>query len=333
MSKNIYLQSCAVMTALAISACSVESGESSEGEKIEVAVEEVAAVEQDESDVLPDSDGEELDLTNAAEIFSDVPYDTVSEKQSVNVFVPAGDGPFPAIFAIHGGGFMFGDKVGGGNNTIIEAGLRRGYVVVAVGYRLSGEAQFPAAADDVLSAISFIRENAEAYRVDPNRFVSWGGSAGGNLSALAGTKGDRELGTNVQVAIDWFGPILFDQVDSQFDVLGIEPKLGATSSVSSPESKYLGQTVGSPEAASLILAASPQTYISADDAAFFIQHGSADANVPVLQSQYFFDALLPILGEDKVRFEILDGAGHGGAEFESETNIDAIFDFVESHFE
>ncbi|MFX6250405.1 alpha/beta hydrolase, partial [Acinetobacter baumannii] len=59
-----------------------------------------------------------------------------------------GDGPFPVIISIHGGAFMFGDKADGQLNPMLE-GLKHGYAVVSINYRLSGEALFPATIHDV----------------------------------------------------------------------------------------------------------------------------------------------------------------------------------------
>src|SRR6185312_15847831 len=63
----------------------------------------------------------------------------------------------------------------------------RGYVVASVEYRLSGEARFPAAIQDVKAAIRWLRTHASQYGIEPRRAVIWGGSAGGQLAALAGT--------------------------------------------------------------------------------------------------------------------------------------------------
>src|SRR5262249_44799752 len=70
----------------------------------------------------------------------------------------------------------------------------RGYVVTSVNYRLSGEAIWPAQAQDIKAAIKFLRLNAGKYQINPDRFMTWGVSAGGHLSAVAGaTCGAPEL--------------------------------------------------------------------------------------------------------------------------------------------
>lgn len=271
-----------------------------------------------------------IDTEDLAELRPDVPYAELSERQKLDMYIPHGDGPFPVIFAVHGGGFMFGNKESGDTKIIIEEGVSRGYAVISIGYRLSDEAKFPAAIDDVQSAIRFVRQNSEAFELDSTRFAIWGGSAGGNLAALAATKGSIEDGSQVHAAIDWFGPIQFDRMDDQFEALNLNPQLGPTKASTSPESRYIGMAVGAEEAAELIFAASPQSYITPDDPPFLIQHGTADRNIPVTQSMNFASALSSVIGAENVTLDIIEGAGHGGAEFETEENLNKIFEFLGS---
>ena len=66
--------------------------------------------------------------------------------------------------------------------TPMLAGLERGYAVVSINYRMSGEATFPALVHDVKAAIRWVRANAAGYLFDPARIAVWGGSAGGYLA-------------------------------------------------------------------------------------------------------------------------------------------------------
>ena len=97
-------------------------------------------------------------------------------------------GPRPVIVIIHGGGWIFGNPRRTAAFQDWPRTLARiaeqGYVVAAVSYRFASEAPFPAALQDVKSAIRWLRANATRYDIDPDRFVSWGDSAGGQLSAL-----------------------------------------------------------------------------------------------------------------------------------------------------
>jgi acetyl esterase/lipase len=116
-------------------------------------------------------------------------------------------------------------------------GLKRGYAVVAVNYRLSWEAKFPALVHDVKAAVRWIRANARRYGLDPARIVAWGGSAGGYLASVLGTSAgiqgleDLSMGnpnqpSNVQAVVDWFGPTDFLKyelvTDNQIAALRLE---------------------------------------------------------------------------------------------------------------
>ena len=117
-----------------------------------------------------------------------------------------------------------GDKQDNQLNPMLE-GLNRGYAVVGINYRLSGEALFPANIYDVKAAVRFLKANHERYRLDKNRIVAWGGSAGGYLSSLLATSAthvleDLSMGNEtedctIQAVVDWFGPTDFLQMDPQ----------------------------------------------------------------------------------------------------------------------
>jgi acetyl esterase/lipase len=263
-------------------------------------------------------------------------YASKSPTQKLDIYLPnEGVGPFPVIISIHGGAFKFGDKADGQLTPMLE-GLKHGYAVVGVNYRLSGEALYPAQINDIKAAIRFLRANASEYNLDKGKFATWGGSAGGNLSAMAGTSGDvKELedlslgnageSSRVQAVVDWFGPIDFLQMDPQFIASG--KGKADHSEAGSPESMLLGQKITNvPE---LVKLANPTTYISADDPPFLIQHGTEDMMVPTQQSENFAAALQKFTGNEKVTLTLLQGANHGGKQFEDASNLKIVFEFLD----
>jgi acetyl esterase/lipase len=104
---------------------------------------------------------------------------------------PGAPGSHPLVVFIHGGGWMSGHTRHSGAFEdwpgVLASLAAKGYVVASVEYRLSGEAPFPAAIQDVKAAIRWLRARAPQYGIDRQRAIVWGGSAGGQLAALAAT--------------------------------------------------------------------------------------------------------------------------------------------------
>jgi acetyl esterase len=103
--------------------------------------------------------------------------------QPLRIYTPPGDGPFPVVLWIHGGGFWMGEDlpIWDGPNSQLAATSQA--LVVSVGYRLAPEAPFPAAIDDCWAALLAVAARAPEWKGDPQRLAVMGGSAGGNLAA------------------------------------------------------------------------------------------------------------------------------------------------------
>ena len=186
------------------------------------------------------------------------------------------------LLSIHGGAFEMGDK----RDIHVLAflrGLPRGYAVVSVNYRLSGEAIFPAGLQDVKAAIRWLRAHAGEYspRRRPHRCL--GRLLGRQLcgdglrdhqrgSVRRSRTRERAFPSDVQVGVDWFGPTDFLKMDEQLAANGLGP--GDHSEAESPESRYLGGRITEiPEMARL---ASPITYVHPRMPPILIQHGRDD---------------------------------------------------------
>jgi acetyl esterase/lipase len=271
----------------------------------------------------------------------DLAYANVSLAQKLDIYWPEdGDGPFPVIVSIHGGAFMGGDKRDVQITSMLK-GLKRGYCVVGVNYRMSGEAKFPALVHDIKAAVRWMRANAENYLFDPNRIAVWGGSAGGYQSLMAGVSAgiseldDLSLGnagqsSHVQAVVDWFGPTDFLKMDEQLAESGMAPRVEASHNDSnSPESLLLGGKLT--EVPELVHAANPETYIHFNIPPFFIQHGTNDNIVPHQQSVNFAQKVRDICGSERVVLELIEGAGHADPKFDSSRNVKKVLGFLDKH--
>jgi acetyl esterase/lipase len=271
--------------------------------------------------------------------YLDVPFATVSSAQKLDIYLPStGNAPFPVLVWIHGGGWKNGDKKQFRTTNMLSELLAHGYAVVAINYRLSGEAIFPAQIFDVKASIRWIKANAATYAFNSNKIGVWGSSAGGHLSALAGTSGgvaeleDMSLGNSnftskVQAAVDWFGPTDFLKMDSMASTHGCAPF--GHNAANSPESALIGyQITKRPD---LVAKANPITYISSDDPPFFIEHGLIDCTVSHEQSQLLYDKLLPVLGGQKLKLKFFEDTGHGGGLFSNAATVMEVIDFLDLH--
>jgi acetyl esterase/lipase len=233
-----------------------------------------------------------------------VAYAAASPTQVLDLWVPAAAGPVPLVIYVHGGAWQAGDRTE--VRTKRAALLDAGFAVASVDYRLSGEATWPAQIQDVKAAVRHLRANAAGYGLDPDRFATWGSSAGGHLVAVLGTTGGRTTGLDdltlgnpdtssaVQAVVAWYPPVDLDRMQSMEDEgVPCDPRFDH-SSASSPESRLLGDLVGTiPEQ---VDSADPTWWLaSAAPGAvppFSIAHGDADCVVPVGQSQLLADALV-----------------------------------------
>ena len=123
---------------------------------------------------------------------TDRTIDGPAGKLHLRFYTPSGmRGAAPALFYIHGGGWIYGDLESHDATCRFlaeEAQVR----VIAVDYRLAPEAPFPAAFDDTWAAYQWIVNHAQGIGVDINRLAVGGDSAGGNLAAIIAQQAVRE---------------------------------------------------------------------------------------------------------------------------------------------
>lgn len=241
---------------------------------------------------------------------------------------PSSQTSHPLIVYVHGGGWAFGQprQSGAFSNwpDVLALLASRGYAVASVEYRLSSEAPFPAAIQDVKAAIRWLRANSRQYGIDPRHVGIWGGSAGGHLAALdAVTCGVADLSPSVsdgpsagpgigqaklaparpgadcvQAFVTWYGVFDFSHT-----VPGEQRQPPAGSMVN----RFLGcpHTTCTHEQQAV---ASPSTYVKAGEPPALLIVGSADSVVGPQQSRDFYH-LLRSKG-DRAQLLIIPGVNH-----------------------
>ncbi len=254
----------------------------------------------------------------------DVPYVTDGhERQKLDLYLPEvpDENLRPVIVRIHGGAWRHGDKSA---QRSVSNYVRQGYVAVAINYRFSQQAVFPAQIEDCKAAIRWLRAHAAEYGIDPERILVMGSSAGGHLAALLGTSGDTKLfdvGENLEhssevcAVVDHYGPT--DLVQA-LQTPGYDRSWSAVT-----------QLLGGPiaEKTELAIQANPITYVSANDPPFLILHGDADPLVPLNQSAALHEALQEAGVSSE--YHVVKGGAHGGEAFKAPIYKQALNDFLQ----
>jgi acetyl esterase/lipase len=229
----------------------------------------------------------------------------------LDVYQPAGREPregWPAIVAIHGGGWRGGSRTEYGPSVARLA--QHGYVVFAVDYRLSrpGTASWPGNIDDVRAAVRWIRRYGRNYGANPDWIAAIGASAGGHLAALLGTEpaphppsleGETPPADvappRVKAIVDFYGP-------ADLRSLAKNPNLAVSCLY-----PLIG---GGPQAfPDRYDQASPVAHVSSDDPPMLLIHGREDVRVPLGQSEELAAALRS--AGVPHRLIVVDGARHG----------------------
>lgn len=109
---------------------------------------------------------------------------------TLQVWSPQGDGLHAGVLLLHGGGWKYGDLTEGVEDQA-RAAAAAGLVAVSANYRLSTEAVWPAQIDDAACALRWMRTNAAALSLDPQRVAVVGHSAGGHLALMLAEDPER----------------------------------------------------------------------------------------------------------------------------------------------
>ena len=209
------------------------------------------------------------------------------------------DAKAPVLLQIPGGAWVTGKKEGQAYPLLSHL-AERGWVCVAINYRLSPRATWPDHIVDVKRAIAWVRANIGAHGGDPEFLALTGGSAGGHLCALAALTANDPLfqpgfesaDTTVEAAVPFYGVYDFTNRDQtgRPDLVDFLAKRVMKSQLLDDRARWE--------------AASPVCRIRADAPPFFVLHGTNDVLVPVEQARPFVAGLRKESGNPVVYAEL-----------------------------
>lgn len=262
------------------------------------------------------------------EQYLDVPsVENGTDANYINITVPKGEGPYPVIFWIHGGGWSQLDRNSCFISNTMDYLLSQGYAVVSAEYTLSElkdgvvqESGYPAMIYDLKAAVRYLRANGDKYNLDTSFIAAMGESAGAHLAMLMGTTngkadyedltmGNADESSDVQLMISYFGP---------------------SDCVGDPIMAYaiLGDGYTNDQA----IAVSPYYQITKDAPPLYLTHGENDSTVGVEHSKKMQERATSLLGEDNVTAVFYEDAPHANIKvYDSDAAILSVADFLNSH--
>lgn len=211
-------------------------------------------------------------------------------------------------------------RVEGDNLSLWERLVASGYTLFMVRHGSSPQFKVPEAYADVDLAIRHIHLNAERYGIDPARIGVCGGSAGGHLSLMLGTRGDdgqagepnplRHSASRVKCVVAFFPPT------------DLEPYVG-------PDKPIVRQFPALDFPQEQVESVSPLRHVTADDAPTLLVHGDQDELVPLFHSEKI-KAAMDAAGV-ACELIVIENAAHGFAGDDNERALTALVDWMDKY--
>jgi len=218
----------------------------------------------------------------------DIVYHRIHKRKLLlDAFIPAKANGI-AFIMIHGGGWRSGNRAQ--HHDLAKALAAKGYACFTPEYRLSTDAYYPAAIFDIKEAIKWVRQHAKNYKIDTNKIVISGFSAGGQMAALIGCTGDMPafenydtkngISTKANAVVDIDGTLSF--VHPESSEMKAPEKIGASA-------LWFGYTLKDDPA--LWASASPLSYAKFSPSILFLNssvdrmHAGRDDYIKILDSE------------------------------------------------
>ncbi len=250
----------------------------------------------------------------------DVVYSSpAGEPLKLDFVRPRGDGPFPLVVCIHGGGWRQGSRTEYKDFQTNMAG--QGIASASVQYRLAPQATFPAPLDDIKAALEFLLADSSQFKIDASRIIWFGGSAGGHLALLVGLEDRPNYRT--RLILNGAGPTdlrTFRSLPTGDDVL--------KRFVTRNSSELLEDFLGTPDRkADVFKRASPIEHVRKEGPRIVTIHGGKDDIVPLAQAQLLHSKLREIKASE--RLIVGASGGHDFATWDPKERTDALLALID----
>lgn len=211
-------------------------------------------------------------------------YPGGSDHHRFDLALPGGcrKGPIPLVVWLPGDDWAAVDR----GSCPITWLTGHGYAVASVGYRPSSDCRFPGQWDDCLAAIGQLVADASLWNIDPDRIVVVGRAGGGHLAALLGL---AQAGITAADAGPPGSVPTISAVCSISPVTSLATLGDGHSRLSAAASRLIGGPLA--ELREAALAASPLSYVSADDPPVLLVHDRSGRLVPLSQSERLHQTL------------------------------------------
>jgi acetyl esterase/lipase len=260
---------------------------------------------------------------------------------TMDIFTPSKNAKGIGVIIVVSGGFRSSHEAI--NPAFVKPLTGRGFTVFAVVHGSQPRFTVPEIIEDINRAVRFIRFHAKEYGIDPDHIGISGASAGGHLSLMLGTAGDKgdptardpveRVSSRVQAVACFFPPTDFlDYGKTGREMIHATdhgPPFRAAFDYRELDRRTMLWVPITDEDRLREIARkiSPITYVTPDDPPALLIHGDADILVPIQQSELFTTKLGNVGVESKL--VVKKGAGHGWPGIDKD--ITQIADWFDKH--
>ncbi|MCQ2772609.1 MAG: alpha/beta hydrolase [Bacilli bacterium] len=278
-----------------------------------------------------------------------IQYSEISESTTLDLYIPNDVKDPKLMVLVHGGGFSYNDSTSRQAQFMYRYFRTKGYAVASLNYRLSGEAKYPAAINDVKSALRWLDAKSDIYGYDASGITIWGESAGAYLATMAAfsskdeyvdTKyvGEAEEVSNeykISGLIDHYGLYKIEDIMPQFKEEGwpgfVTKSDGdwANGIDNGIAESFFGIKVRDMDD-DYLKEINPVTRIGQTniDMKVYIAHGDTDITVPYMQSEYLNEKAKERFGHLNVKFDLYKNYKHADDRFYTSDKLSKIEAFL-----